>query len=290
MSERFAYAFYQFTEHEPISLEHLTWISIELSCHARIADEITIAGSATLIAAGYPAPQCPKLHSLAIRSPSESSDTTIVQQLYRLTTHTSLHTLDLADIRISSHLAPHPVSKPMPSLRTVRFRVIEPPALRYILESISMQSVETLFLDFSGTSQPDSQFTHTLPVDFPNLKSLSLNGLFTMDHNGWKNVLTQNVGIEELTCTSSSFGDVELGLLSRPFTSPTDSHPWLLPALRYLRMQDLNISWESVTRLQMARGAPGKGAITPLTIILKKSSDGPDIRASISSYDLPSRY
>jgi len=267
MSERFAYAFYQFTEHEPISLEHLTWVNIELSSHARIADEITLAGSATLVAAGYPAPQCPKLHSLTIRSPSELSDTTIVQQLYRLTTHTSLHTLELTDIVINPHHAPHPVSRPMPSLRTVRFRILEPSALRYILESLSMQSVETLMLDFSGTGQPESHFIYSLPVDFPNLKSLSLIGLFSIDHDGWKNVLSQNVGIEELTCESSLFGDAELGLLSSPFTSPTEGHAWLLPALRYLRMQELNISWEAVAMLQIARGTPGKGVVTPLTII-----------------------
>lgn len=255
MSERFADAFYQFTEHEPISLEHLTWINIELSCHSHIADEITLAGSATLVAAGYPAPQCPKLHSLAIRSPSEPSHLLISHQLYQLTTHSALHTLELTDIRISLNLAPQPVSNPMPSLKTVRFRVIEPPALRYILESLSMQSVETLMLDFSGTGQPESHFTSTLPVDFPNLKSLSLISLFTLDHSGWKNILSQNTGIEELTCKSSSFGDAELGLLSSLSTSPTESHPPLLPALKYLQMQDLAISWESVEALQMARGA-----------------------------------
>lgn len=271
MSERFADAFYQFTEHEPISLAHLAWINIELSCHARIADEITIAGYATLVAAGYPAPGCPELHSLTIRSPSELSDNTIAQQLYRLTTHPVLHTLELTDIRIGG-LAPHPVSRPMPSLKTVRFRVIEPSALRYILDSLSMESVETLMLDFSGTRQPDSNFIYTLPVDFPNLRSLSLIGLLTMDHHGWKNVLSQNVGIEELTCVSSSFGDTELGLLSSPSTSPTEGHPWLLPALKYLRMQELSISWESLVALQMARGAPEKEGVTPLTIIWNRSS------------------
>ena len=269
-SERFADAFYRFTEHEPISLEHLTWINIELSCHSHIADEITLAGSATLVAAGYPAPQCPKLHSLAIRSPSEPSHL-ISHQLYRLTTHSALHTLELTDIHISLNLAPQPVSNLMPSLKTVKFRLIEPPALRYILESLSMQSVETLVLDFSGTGQPESHFTSTLPVDFPNLKSLSLIGLFTMDQSGWKNILSQNTGIEELTCESSSFGDAELGLLSSlSFSTPTESHPRLLPALKYLQMQSLAISWESVAALQMTRGTSGNRGVTPLTIIWMK--------------------
>lgn len=288
MSERFADAFYQFTEHEPISLGHLAWINIELSCHARIVDEITIAGYATLVAAGYPAPHCPGLHSLTIRSPSELSDTTIAQQLYRLTTHAGLHTLELTDIRIGA-LAPHPVSRLMPSLKTARFRAIEPSALRYILDSLSMQSVETLMLDFSGTRQPESHFIYTLPVDFPNLRSLSLIGLLTMDHYGWKNVLSQNVGVEELTCISSSFGDTELGLLSSPSTSPTEGHPWLLPALKYLRMQELGISWESLVALQMARGAPEKEGVTPLTILWNKSSHEAVIQVSISCFDIPSR-
>lgn len=266
LSEMFTDAFYQFTEHEPISLEHLTWINIELSCHANIADEITLAGSATLVAAGYPAPQCPKLHSLTIRSPSEPSFLVIPHQLYRLTTHTALHTLELTNISINPHLAPQPISHPMPSLKTIRFRFIEPPALRYILDSLSMQSVETLLLDFLGTGQPESHFTSTLPVDFPNLKSLTLFGLFTMNRSGWKNILSQNVGIEELTCESSSFSDAELELLSSMSTSPTDSHPWLLPALKHLQMLDLHISWESVATLQMARGAPERRDVTPLTI------------------------
>lgn len=270
MSERFADAFYQFTEHEPISLEHLTWIKIELSCRARIADEIALPGSATLVGAGFPAPQCSKLQSLAIRSPLEPNDDIITHQLYRLTSHPALHTLELTEIRVSPHLASQSVSRPMPSLKTVIFRMIEPLALRYILECLSMQSVETLILDFFGTSQLESHFTSTLSANFPNLKSLSLINVFTMDLRGWKNVLSQNVGIEELTCEFSSFGDAELGLLSSPSTSPTEGHPWLLPALERLRMQDLDISWESVERLQMARGAPGKGGLTPLTIIWMK--------------------
>ena len=262
LSERFTDAFYQFTEHEPISLEHLTWININLSCHANIADEITLAGSATLVAAGSPAPHCPKLHSLLIRSPPEPSFLDIPHQLYRLTTHTALHTLELINIRINTQLVPQPVSNPMLSLKTVKFRLIAPPALRYIFDSLSMQSVETLLLDFSDIDQPESHFTSTLPIDFPNLKRLTLVGLSTMDRSGWKNILFQNVGIEELTCESSSFGDAELRLLS----SPTESHPWLLPALKCLQMQDLTVTWESVATLQMARGAPGRRDIALLTI------------------------
>ena len=271
LSERFTDAFYQFTEHEPISLEHLKWINLELSCPSNIADEITLAGSATLVSAGYPAPQCPRLHSLTIRSPLEPSYLVVPHQLYRLTTHTALHTLELSNISITPDLAPQPVSNPMPSLKTVRFRLIEPPALRYILDSISMQSVEKLLLDFSGTSQPESRFTSTLPIDFPNLKNLSLNGFFTMDQSGWKNILSQNVGIEELKCVSSSFGNAELGLLSSMSTSPTESHPWLLPALKCLQMRDLPISCKYVGTLQMARGAPGKRDVTPLTIFWTRS-------------------
>ena len=267
MSERFADAFYQFTEHEPIALEHLTCINIELSCHARIADDITLAGSATLVGAGFPAPHCSKLESLAIRSPLEPADNIFLHQLYRLASYPALHTLELVEFRVAPHNAPQPVSRPMPSLKTVRFRIIEPLALRYILECLSMQSVETLVLDFSGTGQPESHFTSTLPVNFPNLKSLSLIGLFTMDHNGWKDVLSQNHGIEELTCESSSFGDAELGLLSSPYIGATENRSWLLPALRCLRMQDLDINWESVVRLQMVRGAPGTEGVPPLTIL-----------------------
>ena len=270
MSERFADAFYQFTEHEPIALEHLAWVKIELACHARIADDIMLAGSATLVGAGFPAPHCPKLQSLAIRSPLEPVDSIILPQLYRLASYPALHTLELTEFRLTSHHPPQPVSRPIPSLKTVRFRIIEPLALRYILECLSMQSVETLMLDFSGTGQPESHFTSTLPVNFPNLKSLSLIGLFTMSHNEWKDVLSQNVGIEDLTCESSSFGDAELGLLSSPYIGATESHSWLLPALRCLRMQDLDISWESVVRLQMVRGAPGKEGVSPLAILCMK--------------------
>jgi hypothetical protein len=270
MSERFVDAFYQFTEHEPISLEHLTWINIELSCHAPIADDITLGGSATLVAAGFPAPQCSKLQSLAIRSPMEAIDNNTIHQLYRLASHSALHTLELTEIRVSHRYTPQPVSRPMPSLRTVRFRIIEPLALGYILECLSMQSVETLMLDFSGIGQPESHFASTLSFNFPNLKNLSLIGLFTMDHSGWKNILSQNVGIEELTCESSSFGDAELGFLSSPSASPTESHPWPLPTLKCLQIQGLDISWESVSRLQMARGVSGKEGVTPLSIIWMK--------------------
>ena len=270
LSERFADAFYRFTEHEPIALEHLAWIHIELASHARIADEITLAGSATLVAAGFPAPHCSNLQSLAIRSPLEPVDKVILHQLYRLASYPALHTLELTEFRVDPHHVPQPAPRPMPSLKTVKFRITEPLALRYILEYLSMQSVETLMLNFSGTGQPESHLTSTLPTNFPNLKSLSLSGLFTMDHNEWKDVLSQNVGIEELTCESSSFGDAELGLLSNSYIGTTENRSWLLPALRCLRMQDLDISWESVVRLQTKRGPPGKEGVPPLTILCMK--------------------
>ena len=148
VSERFANAFYRFTEHEPIALEHLPRIHIELACHDRIADEITLAGSATLVAAGFPPPHCSKLQSLAIHSPLRPVDKIILHQLYRLASYPALHTLELTEFRVNPQHAPQSARRPMPSLKTVRFRIIEPLALRYILECLSMQSVETLMLDF----------------------------------------------------------------------------------------------------------------------------------------------
>lgn len=91
-----------------------------------------------------------------------------------------------------------------------------------------------------------------------------------MNHSEWKDLLSQNVGIEELTCESSSFGDAELGLLSSPYIGATENRSWLLPALRCLRIQDIDISWESVVKLQAKRGALGKEGVPPLAILCIK--------------------
>ena len=130
-----------------------------------------------------------------------------------------------------------------------QIRIMEPHAVRYILECLSMQSVEALRLHFSGTDQPVSHFTSTFPINFLNLKNLSLIGLITMDHNEWKDDLfPRRWHREELTCESLSFGDAELELLSSPSMNPIESTLRLLPALRCLRMQDIDISWESVVK------------------------------------------
>jgi hypothetical protein len=273
LSERFADAFYQFTGHGPILLEDLEWAYVELLFHSRVADEIVLAGSATVVSAGLPALQCSKLHSLVIRSPFGPSSIVTELELHQLASHTALHTLELTDIQVDPSHGPQSVSTPMPSLRTVKFRMIEPLAVGSILKCLSMQSVETLVLDFSGTVQPESHVTSTISFNFPNLRNLTLIGLLNMRQNSWKDVLSQNVGIEELTCESSSFGNAELGLLSSSSISPGGTHSLLLPALRYLRLQDLDISRVYVTKLRLARGVLWKQSIAAMRIVWDGMSD-----------------
>ena len=69
-----------------------------------------------------------------------------------------------------------PVLRPMPALKTVIFRMIDPVTLKYILVCLPMVSVETLTLDFSGTSQPESAITSILPLHFQSLKKLTMIG------------------------------------------------------------------------------------------------------------------
>lgn len=267
ISQRFSRAFSRLPAQGPLKLDHLDRININLSHSARVADDIIMPRSAVLVGAGFPHHRSTKLCSLVLQFPTRSSLGLSTRDLYALASHTDLHTLDLVGIsRIRDRLV-QPVPTPMPTLKTATFRMIEPLTLGYILVCLPMLSVETLTLDFSGTGQPESSITSMLPLHFPNLKKLILIGFFTMEQHSWKVILSQNSGIEELTCESSQFTDDELNILSTPYLAPTGADSWLLPALRLLQVHDVDVTQDAVGRLREARCASNIKNLVPISII-----------------------
>ena len=267
ISQRFSRAFSRLPAQGPLKLDHLDRIIINLSHPARVADDIVMPRSVVLAGAGFPHHHSTKLRSLVVQFPTRPSLGLSTRDLYALASHTDLHTLDLTGIsRIRDRLV-QPVPAPMPTLKTATFRMIEPLTLGYILDCLPMLSVETLTLDFSGTGQPESFITSMLPLHFPNLKKLIVVGFFSMKQHSWKDILSQNSGIEELTCESSQFTDNELDILFTPYLTPTGVESWLLPALRLLRMQDVDVTREAVGRLRETKRAPNVENSVPMSII-----------------------
>jgi len=282
ISHRFSRAFSRLPALGPLKLDHLDRLSIELSHPTRVADDIIMPPSAVLVGAGFPHLNSTKLLSLVVQFPTRLSLGLSTLDLYALASHTDLCTLDLTGIIWIRDRMVQPVPRPMPTLKTVAFRMIEPLALGYILVCLPMVSVETLTLDFSGTGQPESSITSMLPLHFPNLKKLILVGFFSMKSHSWKDVLSQNSGVEELTCESSPFTDTELEILSTPCLTPTGAESWLLPALRLLQMQDVDVTREAVSRLREARRAPHIEDAAPVSIIWEGVAFG-DETAEVSS-------
>jgi len=267
ISQRFSRAFSRLFVQGPLKLDHLDRVNINLSHPARVADDIIMPREAVLVGVGFPHRHSTKLRSLVLQFPTRPSLGLSTRDLYALASHTDIHTLDLTGIsRIRDQLV-QPVPTPMPTLKTVTFRMIEPLTLSYILVCLSMLSVETLTLDFSGTGQPESSITSMLPLHFPTLKNLVVIGFFAMKQHSWKDLLSQNSRIEELTCESSQFTDNELEILYTPYLTPTGAESWLLPALRLLRIQDVDVTREAVGKLREARHSPNVENAFPISIV-----------------------
>jgi hypothetical protein len=267
ISQRFSRAFCSLNALGPLKLDHLDRISIDLAHPARVTDDIIMPPSAVLRGAGFPHSHSTKLRSLVVQFPVRRSLGLRTHDLYALASHADLHTLELTGIEWIRDRTVHPDPKPMPTLKTVTFCMIEPLTLVYILDCLPMQSVETLTLDFAGTGQPESAITSILPLYFPNLKKLTVIGFFTMRQHSWKNLLSQNSGIEELICEWSHFTDNELDILSTPYLTPTGAESWLLPALKLLQMQEVDVTREGMERLRKAKRTPNVGDMAPTSIV-----------------------
>ena len=98
--------------------------------------------------------------------------------LHALASQTDLHTLELTGISWIRDQMVQPIPRPVPTPKTVTFRIIESLTFGYIPVCSSMLSIETLALDLSGTGQPGSSMASMLPLHFPNLKELIIVGFF----------------------------------------------------------------------------------------------------------------
>lgn len=266
ISQRFFRAFSRFARFDTLHLDHLDRVDINLSRPARVGDYIILPPEAVLVGAGFP-DHSAKLRSLVLQYPTRPSLGLRTSDIYTLASHTSLHTLELIGMSWICDRMAQPSPIPMPTLKVATFRMIEPLTLSYILDCLPMLSVETLTLDFAGTGQHESLITSILHLHFPNLKKLVMVGFFEMESHSWKDVFSQNSGIEELTCESSKFTDNELDILSTPNLTPTGAEPWLLPTLKLLRLEDVDVTRKAIERLQVAKRAPNAGDMVPISII-----------------------